>query len=109
VAEPLTDQQLADELEAEQSRFNCPCPVCKESKARLTAAAVRLREADEERRQLDAIRDAVGDAVREIRGAHYQDPLIRTLCVVCGAADGSYPCTALVEANALADALGDDR
>ena len=65
----------------------------------LRAAAVRLRK-------LDAIEDAARSAVREIRASHYQDPLVRTLCVVCGAADGSYPCSALVEADALADALG---
>ena len=94
------DPTLADLLEhdAAQSYFALPLPGYDD---RLRAAAVRLRK-------LDAIEEAARSAVREIRGTHYQDPLIRTLCVVCGAADGSYPCSALVEADALADALGGD-
>jgi hypothetical protein len=55
--------------------------------------------------RLAALLDAIGDAVRSIRGDHYEDPSIRTLCVLCGAADGSYPCTALMEADALAAAV----
>jgi hypothetical protein len=55
--------------------------------------------------RLAALTDAIDDAVRSIRGDHYEDPSIRTLCVLCGAADGSYPCTALMEADALAAAV----
>jgi hypothetical protein len=68
-----------------------------------TVADLRA-ERDDLAARLSALTDAIGDAVRAIRGDHYEDPSIRTLCVLCGAADGSYPCTALMEADALADA-----
>jgi hypothetical protein len=71
VAEPLTDQQLADQLEVIAAEVEAECremhgfgfdkwgkDCCVSAKwaIDLRAAAVRLREADRDRRKLDAIR-----------------------------------------------------
>lgn len=63
--------------------------------ADLRAAAARLRE-------LEA---ATADAVRELEGAHYPDPTLPGFCIVCGTADGSWPCTARMAADDLRAAL----
>jgi hypothetical protein len=57
----------------------------------LCAAADRIEE-------LEA---AMTDAARELHSTHYQAPLDRHLCVVCGAEDGNYPCTAHMVADEL--------
>lgn len=50
-----------------------------------------------------AILERVDEAVCEIRAHHYQDPKYPLVCVVCGSADGSWPCAAREEADALGD------
>jgi hypothetical protein len=57
----------------------------------LRAAADRIEE----------LEGAITSAARELHGTHHQAPLDRHLCVVCGAEDGNYPCTAHMVADGL--------